>query len=69
MKAKVQAVLQQGDWSAAWLLTGLADPLAKKEFGGTKEELAVVSGYMDALAKLRKRMKETGHGGGAADDE
>ncbi|CAE7265379.1 unnamed protein product [Symbiodinium microadriaticum] len=64
MKAKVQAVLQQGDWSAAWLLTGLADPLAKKEFGGTKEELAIVSGYMDALAKLRKRMKETGHGGG-----
>ncbi|CAE7489091.1 unnamed protein product [Symbiodinium natans] len=69
MKAKVQAVLQQGDWTTAWLLTGIPDPLAKREFGGTKEELAVISGYMDALSKLRKRMKETGPGAGGGDED
>ncbi|CAE7541178.1 unnamed protein product, partial [Symbiodinium pilosum] len=69
LKAKIQSVLQQGDWAAAWLLTGLPDPLLKKEFGGTKTELAVITNYMDSLSKLRKRMKETGHGGAATEDD
>ena len=68
MKAKVQAVLQGGDWSAAWLLTGLPDPLARKEFAGTREEMAIVSGYLDALGKLRKKVREA-HGSGRHDDE
>ncbi|CAE7906252.1 unnamed protein product [Symbiodinium sp. KB8] len=69
MKSKIQMVLQQGDWSSAWLLTGLPDPLTKREFGGSKEELAVVSGYIDALAKLRKRVKETSANNLADEDE
>ena len=69
LKAKIQSVLQQGDWGAAWLLTGLPDPLLKREFGGTKTELAVITNYMDSLSKLRKRMKETGHGGAATEDD
>jgi hypothetical protein len=59
MKSKMQAVLQQGEWSSAWLLTGLSDPLRPREFAGTKEELAVVSGCLNSLSKLRQRVKET----------
>lgn len=58
MKSKIQSVLQGGDWSAAWLLTGIADPLTKKEWGGTQEEMAVVSEYVNALARLKKKVKE-----------
>lgn len=58
MKSKIQSVIQQGDWSAAWLLTGINDPLSRKEWGGTKGEMAIVSEYMNSLAKLRKRVKE-----------
>lgn len=58
MKSKIQSVLQGGDWSAAWLLTGMADQLTKKEWGGTQEEMAVVSEYVNALAKLKKKVKE-----------
>ena len=60
MKAKMQAVIQGGDWASAWLLTGIPDPLVKKEFAGTKQEMAVVSGYLEALHKLRKKVKESG---------
>jgi hypothetical protein len=60
MKAKMQAVIQGGDWASAWLLTGIPDPLVKKEFAGTKQEMAVVSGYLEALRKLRKKVKESG---------
>ena len=69
MKAKIQSVIQGGDWSAAWLLTGLADPLTRREFAGTKEEMAVVSGYLDALTKLRKKVKETGSHHNAKEDD
>ncbi|CAE7463493.1 unnamed protein product [Symbiodinium sp. CCMP2592] len=58
LKAKIQSVLAQGDWQAAWLLTGLPDPMVKKEFAGTKEEMSVLADYMSSLAKLKKRVKE-----------
>jgi hypothetical protein len=61
MKAKVQATLQLGSWDAAWLLTGLADPLSRKKFAGTAQEMSVVSNYMSALAKLEKQVKEVKH--------
>ena len=66
LKAKVQAVLQNGDWSTAWLLTGLPDPLTRKEWAGSKQEMAVVTGYIEALAKLKKKVSQTG---AAADGE
>ena len=59
MKSKIQSVISNGDWSGAWLLTGIPCPLAKKEFGGTKEEMAVVSGYLSSLGKLRKQVKDS----------
>jgi len=58
LKAKIQSVLSQGDWQSARLLTGLPDPMARKEFAGTKEEMSIVAEYMSSLAKLKKRVKE-----------
>ncbi|CAE7727399.1 SMYD3 [Symbiodinium sp. CCMP2592] len=65
LKAKQQSVIQMGDWQAAWLLTGLADPLARREFAGSKQEMSVVSSYLSALHDLKKKVREahqTGHG-------
>ncbi|CAE7804395.1 unnamed protein product [Symbiodinium sp. CCMP2592] len=69
MKAKLQSVLQGGDWSAAWLLTGLPDPMQKRDFAGTREEMPVVSGYVEALANLRKKVKEAQAGNAGEEDE
>lgn len=62
LKSKLQCIIQGGDWSAAWLLTGLADPLSKKEFAGSKTEMAVVSQYLGSMAKLKKKVKESTQG-------
>ena len=69
IKAKMQCVLAQGEWHTAWLLTGLVDPLTKKEFAGTREELAVVSGYVSSLSKLRRQVKEAENLGAAEEAE
>ena len=69
MKAKLQCVLQQGEWASAWQLTGLPDPLSRREWAGTKEEMAIISGYMNSVHKLKKRMKEAKEAGGAGQDE
>ncbi|CAE7224096.1 unnamed protein product [Symbiodinium sp. CCMP2592] len=68
LKSKVQCVLQGGDWQTAWLLTGLEDPLTKKEFAGSKQEMAIISSYVKALADLKKKVRE-GHSAGSAADE
>ena len=69
LKSKIQSVIQHGDWQAAWLLCGLPDPLARREFAGSKEELAVVSGYLEALANLRKKVRENQGAAGADAEE
>lgn len=58
IKAKIQCCLAGGDWSTAWLLTGLQDPLLRREWAGTREEMSIVSGYVRALSKVRKHVKE-----------
>ncbi|CAE7246419.1 unnamed protein product [Symbiodinium sp. CCMP2592] len=68
LKSKVQCVLQGGDWQTAWLLAGLEDPLTKKEFAGSKQEMAIISSYVKALADLKKKVRE-GHSAGSAADE
>ena len=60
-----QSALDQGSFEAAWLLTGLPDPLKKEKFGGEPEELEVISQYMKALEDVAKRSKPAGGG----DDE
>ena len=69
LKAKMQSVLQGGDWASAWLLTGLQDPLARREFAGSREEMAIVSGYVDALHKLQKRVREAKGQGSSGHEE
>lgn len=60
MKSKLQSVLSGGDWETAWLLTGIQDPLSKKEWAGSREEMAIISGYVSSLHKLKRKMKEAG---------
>jgi hypothetical protein len=56
MKTKHQVLLQQGDWSTAWLLSNLKDPLKPREFAGSPAEMSVVSGYLSGLADLKKKV-------------
>lgn len=60
MKSKLQCVLDGGDWRSAWLLTGIEDPISKREFAGSKSEMAVIANYVNSLHKLRKKVKEAG---------
>ena len=70
LKSKLQAVMQGGDWGSAWLLTGLPDPLTKRDFAGTRQEMSVISGYLDAVHRLQKRVRESkGPGNHHAEDE
>ena len=69
LKAKVQAVLLNGEWDTAWLLTRLPAPLQRKEWAVSKEEMTVVSGYVETLAKLRKKVRENRTGKEDDDDE
>ena len=64
LKSKLQSVLSGGDWTTAWLLTGLQDPLSRREFAGSQEEMSIISSYVNNLCKLKKKMKEAGATGG-----
>ena len=68
LKAKLESVLQMGDWQSAWLLTGLSDPMQKKEFGGSKQEMSIIAQYVNSLGKLRKHVKEAKQHGHADED-
>ena len=59
LKSKMQAVMQGGDWGSAWLLTGLPDPLMKREFAGSRQEMSIISGYLGAVHRLQKRVRES----------
>ena len=50
----MQAGLDEGDWSNAWHLTGLRDPIKKEESGGPPSQMAVIAKYRKAMAELRK---------------
>ena len=63
LKSNLQAVLQNGEWETAWLLTGL------QEWSGTREEMSIISGYVEALSKLKKKVKDTQGGGDRNDDQ
>ena len=56
MKSKRQHVLMNGDWDAAWLLSGLQDPLKQREFAGDEDEMAAVAAYLTAMGALKKKM-------------
>ncbi|CAE8734857.1 unnamed protein product, partial [Polarella glacialis] len=81
IEALHQSVLSGGDWTTAWLLTGLTDPTQRREFAGDEGEMSAITSYLGAMAELKKKLKpahgklgdssgsEAGHvaeGGGAA---
>ena len=57
LKARLQAALNQGDWSQAWLLTGLPDPLSARHFAGDESEMAAIAGYTTAMVDLRAKTR------------
>ncbi len=54
MRCVHQVVLDGGGWADASLLLPVEDPLARREFGGTRRQLEVVAEYRKALADLKK---------------
>ena len=60
MKSQLQCALSGGEWQSAWLLTGIEDPISKREFAGSKSGMAVIANYVKSLHKLRKKVKEAG---------
>ena len=48
--------LSGGDWTQAWLLTGLEDPISAPTFAGDEDETAAVAGYTAGMAELAKRV-------------
>jgi hypothetical protein len=57
LKSKLQAVMDDGDWTQAWHLTGLPT-VGKKEFAGTEDELSIIVGYEKQMMEIRKRQGE-----------
>ena len=68
MKCLHQTAIDQGNFEAGWLLTGLSDPLRRERFGGEPEELEIVSQYTHALDEVEKRARK-GAGRGADEDD
>lgn len=58
IKSKTQAARDSGDWSMAWHLCTLEDPLRKKEWVGSETEIAVITGYGKSLVDIRKKAEE-----------
>ena len=54
VRAKMQAAFDDGSFDQAWLLTGLVDPCKKREFAAPVDQVAAVSGYISAMATLKK---------------
>jgi len=53
-RAKLQAAMDGGNWNQGWLLTGLPDPCQRSRFAAPPDQLAAVSGYLKAIAEIRK---------------
>eukprot|EP00439_Symbiodinium_sp_Y106_P017921 s5561_g2.t1 len=57
LRAVHQVVIDEGNWSVAWLLTGLEDPFARRKFGGEEESLETIAAFLKASQDLEKRTK------------
>ena len=57
LRAVHQTVLDGGNWSVAWMLTGLQDPFVKRKFGGEEESLETIAAYMRASQELERRAR------------
>ena len=66
LRSKVECALRGGDWTAAWPLTGLPDPVERRKFGGTETDMVAVSGLLRAQVDLDKSVAELKSGRGFA---
>ena len=57
LKSKQQAALAGGDFSGAWLLTGLPDPLGAPRFAGEGHEMATLASYLSSVKEIEARTK------------
>ena len=57
LRAIRQAVIDNGKWKTAWNLTYLPDPLSKRRFGGTPQDLEVIAQLEKSLDDIEKRSK------------
>ena len=57
LRAVHQVVIDEGNWSVAWLLTGLEDPFARRRFGGEEESLETIAAFLKASQDLERRTK------------
>ena len=53
-KAKKQCTLDGGDWTSAWLLTGIPDRLDRRRFAGSAQEMSTIAAYNKARTELLK---------------
>ena len=57
LRAVHQVVIDEGNWSLAWLLTGLDDPFSRRKFGGEEESLETIAAFLKASQDLERRTK------------
>ena len=57
LRAVHQVVIDEGNRSVAWLLTGLEDPFARRRFGGEEESLETIAAFLKASQDLERRRK------------
>ena len=53
-RSKLQAEIDGGSREQGWLLTGLPGPCQKSRFAAPLDQLAAVSGYLKAVADIKK---------------
>ena len=58
LKSKAQCALDMGDWGLAWHLCGLEDPLRRKEFAGSEDEMAIIAGFEKSMIEVRRKNEE-----------
>ena len=56
MRAKQQVALDSGDWTNAWLLTGLQDRTERAKWAGTPTDMSAIAAYRKADKELRLRL-------------
>ena len=55
IKCKQQAAISNGNFTTAWLFTGLAEPVGKPKFVGEGPEMATLAAYITAESEIDKR--------------
>ena len=57
LQAYHQAMLDDGSWKVAWMLTHLTDPWKMRRFGGAEKDLELITSYVKSMDDLEKKTK------------